>query len=177
MGSQLKAFREQVDKLVEVTKKTVDSIHDMIAHQNAFTQAIDVMSVNMKELSTITKSMNYSSLKCDAKLQEQNSTISNSLDSAIRACNNWFNAADFIPSRGGRALGEEMEGILLQTQGLSELFQRRWNYLVKVLFRFDCRIPTWRCGIRRMLLCSKSTVPSEMARRPRLLKPKPKLIR
>lgn len=130
---QLKAFKEQVEKLVEVTKKTVDSIHTMIAHQNAFTQSIDVMSTNMKELMTITQTMNYVSLKADPKLQEQNETICKTFDSATKACNDWFAAADFIPSRGGRALGDEMEGILLQTQGLSELLQRRWGYLVNVL--------------------------------------------
>lgn len=105
----------------------------MIAHQNAFTQSIDVMSTNMKELMTITQTMNYVSLKADPKLQEQNETICKTFDSATKACNDWFAAADFIPSRGGRALGDEMEGILLQTQGLSELLQRRWGYLVNVL--------------------------------------------
>ena len=57
MNRQLKGFKAQVEKLVEVTKKTVESIHTMIAHQNAFTQAIDVMSTNMKELMTITNNM------------------------------------------------------------------------------------------------------------------------
>ena len=119
-----------MDKLVTVTKKTVDSIHDMIAHQNAFTQAIDVMATNMTELSSITTGMNYESLKSSEDLQQKNMKIAETLNSAVKACKEWFFAADFIPNRGGRALGDEMEGILLQTQGLAELFQRRWSYLV-----------------------------------------------
>lgn len=127
---QLKSFKEQVEKLVEVTKKTVESIHTMIAHQNAFTQAIDVMSTNMKELMTITNNMSYTALKTEAQLQENNEVIVKTLNATTKACDAWFHAADFIPSRGGRDLGDEMEGVLLQTQGLSELLQRRWTYLV-----------------------------------------------
>lgn len=128
--SSLKAFKEQVETLVTITRKTVESVHTMIARQNAFTQSIDVMSTNMKELMETTKKMNYKSLKVDDKMLQDNDTISKILESTSKACDSWFFAADFIPNRGGRALGDEMEFVLLQTEGLQELFERRWQYLV-----------------------------------------------
>ena len=128
--SPMKAFKDQVAKLVEVTQKAVESIQTMVARQNAFTQSIDAMSSAMKELLETTRLMNYQSLKVAPELQEENSTIVKNLEATTKACDAWFFAADFIPMRGGRSLDTEMAGILLQTQGLAELLERRWVYLV-----------------------------------------------
>ena len=126
----LKVFKEEVEKLTTITQKTVESIQLVIARQNAFIQSIDAMSSNMKELIQTTRSMDYKSLKLDDTIQEENDVIVKALESTTKACDDWFFASDFVPSRGGRRLDEEMEGILLQTRGLQELFVRRWDYLV-----------------------------------------------
>lgn len=156
--SSLKAFKEQVEQLVTVTRKTVESIQTMIARQNAFTQSIDVMSTNMKELLDTTKKMNYQSLKVDDKMMQDNEAIGKILEATSKACDSWFFAADFIPNRGGRALGDEMEFVLLQTEGLQELFERRWQYLVGLAGTLlTRRIATWTSGIRRTRRCSRCT--------------------
>ena len=156
--SSLKAFKEQVELLVTVTRKTVESIQTMIARQNAFTQSIDVMSTNMKELLDTTKKMNYQSLKVDDKMMQDNEAIGKILEATSKACDSWFFAADFIPNRGGRALGDEMEFVLLQTEGLQELFERRWQYRVGLAGTLlTRRIATWTSGIRRTRRCSRCT--------------------
>ena len=68
----LKAFKEQVAKLVAVTTKAVESIQTMVARQNAFTQSIDAMASSLKELLEATRVMDYSSLKTAPALQEEN---------------------------------------------------------------------------------------------------------
>lgn len=123
--------------MVTVTQKTVESIQVVIARQNSFIQGIDTMSTNMKELMETTRAMDYSSLKLGDTIQEDNEVIVKVMESTAKACDAWFFAADFIPSRGGRRLDEEMEGILLQTRGLQELFARRWDYLVWMEMRGD----------------------------------------
>ena len=108
----------------------MESVHTMIARQNAFTLSIDVMSNDMKELMETAKMMNYQGLKANEELQQDNERIVKILESTSKACDAWFFAADFIPNRGGRSLGDEMEFVLLQTEGLQQLFERRWTYLV-----------------------------------------------
>lgn len=153
--SALKAFKLQVEKLVTVTESTVTAVQTMVARQNAFIQSIDVMSTNLKELVATTQQMNYTSLKVPPSIQEHNDTIAKTLDTAANACDQWFTAADFVPTRGGRTLDAEMNGILLQAQGLAELFQRRWNYLVGVRRGGERRRCTRSCGTRRTRCSSR----------------------
>ena len=131
----LKLFKEEVEKLTVVTQKTVESIQLVIARQNSFIQSIDAMASNMNELIQTTRAMDYKSLKLDDAVQEENDVIVKTLESTTKACTDWFHASDFVPSHGGRNLDEEMEGILLQTRGLQELFVRRWEYLVFEVMR------------------------------------------
>ena len=142
-----------MELLVTVTRKTVESIQTMIARQNAFTQSIDVMSTNMKELLDTTKKMNYQSLKVDDKMMQDNEAIGRILEATSKACDSWFFAADFIPNRGGRALGDEMEFVLLQTEGLQELAVSCG--LAGALL--TPRIATWTSGTRRTPRCSRCT--------------------
>ena len=128
--ASLKVFKEEVDKLVEVTQKAVEAIQLMVARQNAFTQSIDAMATEMKAFVDTTRSMNYTSLKLDESVQQNNDAVVQAMDVTANACSAWFTAADFIPSHGGCRLDEDMGGILLRVRGLQELFARRWEYLV-----------------------------------------------
>ena len=128
--ASLKVFKEEVDKLVEVTQKAVEAIQLMVARQNAFTQSIDAMATEMKAFVDTTRSMNYTSLKVDESVQQNNDAVVQAMDVTANACSAWFTAADFIPSHGGCRLDEDMGGILLRVRGLQELFARRWEYLV-----------------------------------------------
>ena len=74
--------------------------------------------------------MNYTSLKLDESVQQNNDAVVQAMDVTANACSAWFTAADFIPSHGGCRLDEDMGGILLRVRGLQELFARRWEYLV-----------------------------------------------
>ena len=49
----------------------MESVHTMIARQNAFTLSIDVMSNDMKELMETAKMMNYQGLKANEELQQE----------------------------------------------------------------------------------------------------------
>ena len=130
--ASLKVFKEEVDKLVEVTQKAVEAIQLMVARQNAFTQSIDAMATEMKAFVDTTRSMNYTSLKLDESVQQNNDAVVQAMDVTANACSAWFTAEDFIPSHGGCHLDEDMGGILLRVRGLQELFARRWEYLVAI---------------------------------------------
>lgn len=135
--ASLKVFKEEVDKLVEVTQKAVEAIQLMVARQNAFTQSIDAMAKEMTAFVETTRSMNYTSLKLEESVQENNDAVVRAMDTTARACAAWFTAADFIPSHGGCRLDEDMGGILLRVRGLQELFARRWEYLVALVAASD----------------------------------------
>ena len=130
--ASLKVFKEEVDKLVEVTQKAVEAIQLMVARQNAFTQSIDAMATEMKAFVDTTRSMNYTSLKLHESVPQYNDAVVQAMDVTANACSAWFTAADFIPSHGGCRLDEDMGGILLRVRGLQELFARRWEYLVAI---------------------------------------------
>ena len=130
MDSGLAAFKEEVDKLATITQKAVESIQVMVARQNAFIQSIDNVATNVREFMTSIRTLPYGNLKLADNLQEDNDAIANVLEAAANTCQSWYIASNFISMNGGNHLDEEMEGILLQTRGLQELFARRWEYLV-----------------------------------------------
>ena len=128
--SALTQFKDEVDKLVATTQKAVESIQVMVARQNQFIQSIDTVANNVREFMSVIRSLPYNNLKLENNPQEDNEAIANVLESAANTCQSWYIASNFISLHGGNHLDEEMEGILLQTRGLQELFARRWEYLV-----------------------------------------------
>ena len=156
MSLQFKLAQEKTVKTIKSTAASISSSIKTIS-QDLFSRKIDPVVLNngykefyaryeedMKRLEESLKAMEIASShitdewraseeeqkKRIAELQEENSTIVKNLEATTKACDAWFFAADFIPMRGGRSLDTEMAGILLQTQGLAELLERRWVYLV-----------------------------------------------